>query len=484
MMAQKHLRDLLVEDQEPFLLDAYISSRRLQLNKPPRPPSLRKSPSFLKNANSCFSSSSSFPCHPSNNSSSSLLPRLDAATSAARVRSKAAGDNTLLLRVPTRTAALLLEAALRIESYGLKDCGPPHRKKQGKSGESLFRKFTRFGRLSRKKEFGGCKGDDGVLVRDILRLDNYGERQNQGKTNAINNSIASRKASIYAGKCPCSTSDTLEAHLYESEQIRGRESFSGSEGSGPGRSPSRYPTPELRSPTVASPTRSLPMDKANDEESDPRDVWPDEEEEVEKEQSSPVSVLDPSSYHEEDVNTREHRDAEDPDDNDGYEYENVDRGIIDYEASYTRTKQQLLRKLYMFERLAGLDPVELKEQLIVQDDSEDEDVDGDVVTERGGDDPARRRVRVTRGTMRLVSNLILGEQQEVKKPGGGMDMAIQGYYRRNGMVRRDEEEDHLEDTAEEIEVSILGFLVEELSEELCLQWGVFDLLLLHMATEK
>ncbi|KAI4371358.1 hypothetical protein MLD38_019603 [Melastoma candidum] len=138
----------------------------------------------------------------------------------------------------------------------------------------------------------------------------------------------------------------------------------------------------------------------------------------------------------------------------------------------------------MFERLAGLDPVELKEQLIVQDDSEDEDVDGDVVTERGGDDPARRRVRVTRGTMRLVSNLILGEQQEVKKPGGGMDMAIQGYYRRNGMVRRDEEEDHLEDTAEEIEVSILGFLVEELSEELCLQWGVFDLLLLHMATEK
>ncbi|KAI4310489.1 hypothetical protein MLD38_035463 [Melastoma candidum] len=463
-MARKYLRDLLVEDQEPFLLDAYISDLRRQLNKPPRPFAHRKSASFrenlLKNANACFSSSS-FRYNGSKQSSS--LPPILSVT-AARVGAKTVGNNMVLLHVPTQTAAMLLEAALRIESYGLKDCDPPDRKKQGKSGEgagaggSLFRKFARFGRRSRKKEFRGCEGDDGVLVREILGLDKYGQQQMQGKVNVNNSSITIKKASSYAGKGPCSTSETLEAHLYESEQIRGRETFGGSEGSGLGRSPFRYPTPELRSPTLASPTHSLPMvyqDKANEEESDPHEIQSDDKEEVEveKEQSSPVSVLDPHSYHDDDV--REHGYAEVPDDNDGYEYEykNADRSV-NYEASYTRTKQQLLQKLYMFERLAGLDPVVLKELSIGQEDGEDEDEDRDVRPGRGGDDSSWR-MGVTRGMMKRVSDIVLGEHQEVKKQGDHVrvGMALQDYYRRNRMVRSEEEDYHLEDAAEEIEMT-------------------------------
>ncbi|KAM1041020.1 hypothetical protein TB1_029589 [Malus domestica] len=85
-------------------------------------------------------------------------------------------------------------------------------------------------------------------------------------------------------------------------------------------------------------------------------------EEEEKEQCSPVSVLDPPFQ---DDDEGRDGDGEGDDDEDG----------CDLECSYAnvqRTKHHLLQKLRRFEQLAGLDPIELEKRMLEEDDDDDE----------------------------------------------------------------------------------------------------------------
>ncbi|KAM1151961.1 hypothetical protein EV1_034279 [Malus domestica] len=86
------------------------------------------------------------------------------------------------------------------------------------------------------------------------------------------------------------------------------------------------------------------------------------QEEEEKEQCSPISVLDPPFQ--DDYEGRD-GDGEDDDDEDG----------CDLECSYAnvqRTKHHLLQKLRRFEQLAGLNPIELNKRMLEEDDDDDE----------------------------------------------------------------------------------------------------------------
>lgn len=170
MMAQKHLHELLQEDQEPFLLRNYIADRRCQLKRPSpkthlqvkkRKPISHQTSNFPQNfcKNACFFSFNSSP----DPRKSPLFDFQSPAKSPCRT------PNAIFLHIPARTAALLLEAALRIQ----KQSSSPKTKPQNKNNGfglfgSLLKRLTHRNK-TRKREISG----DGVKVsvKDILRWD-------------------------------------------------------------------------------------------------------------------------------------------------------------------------------------------------------------------------------------------------------------------------------------------------------------------------
>ncbi|KAH0779577.1 hypothetical protein KY290_006004 [Solanum tuberosum] len=178
----------------------------------------------------------------------------------------------------------------------------------------------------------------------------------------------------------------------------------------------------------------------------------DQLEEEDKEQCSPVSVLD-SPFEEEN----------------GHENEDEDSDLDCNYALVQRAQQQLLSKLRRFEKLAELDPIEL-EKILLEEEEEEEDDDDRVEEEEY-----------------QVSNLIFEEKFEVKSLNYGeavfgreckkIDLSSQE-LRSNTidmMVKSNlksefddwnEFQDQREETAIEFAFSIFGLLVDELGEEL------------------
>ncbi|KAL0410064.1 UNVERIFIED_CONTAM: hypothetical protein Slati_3596100 [Sesamum latifolium] len=114
-------------------------------------------------------------------------------------------------------------------------------------------------------------------------------------------------------------------------------------------------TPEFCSP-AASPPRHVKKEKENYESRNLENLRGEEEEE--KEQCSPVSVLDPPF-----------------EDDDGHESRDAEEDDYDIECSYAnvqRAKQQLLYRLRRFEKLAELDPIELERKLLQGSDDDDD----------------------------------------------------------------------------------------------------------------
>jgi len=113
-MAQKHLHELLKEDQEPFFLKNYIADRRCQLKRPSPKTHLQvkkrkpisETPSFPGNfcKNACFFS---FQDSPDLRKS----PLFDFSSPA---KSPCRSPNAIFLQIPARTATLLLEAAMQM----------------------------------------------------------------------------------------------------------------------------------------------------------------------------------------------------------------------------------------------------------------------------------------------------------------------------------------------------------------------------------
>lgn len=169
-----------------------------------------------------------------------------------------------------------------------------------------------------------------------------------------------------------------------------------------------------------------------------------------------------------------------------------------------------MQKLRRFERLAELDPIELEKRMLEDDDEEndcddDEEIEDDQESKdnesnasdiKHGDDFVREILgksshhRVPGHMKRLVSDLIAEEMRDQDFAWNDTDDAIaKGVVMRfelwkevrsntiNMMVEQDlrdelrgiwksNNKDQTEETAMEIEISIFGFLVDELAQEL------------------
>lgn len=157
-MAQ--LRDLLKEGQEPFHLKSYIENRRSQLKRPPRTSSslqlqLKKPKPISHQASKSSSNICKSVCFFSLQASPD--PRKSPLFDFPCPSPPAKSSNPILLHIPARTAALLLEAALRIQH---KSSSLPKSKTQKQNHAnsgilgSILKRLSRRNRSGRKREIG------------------------------------------------------------------------------------------------------------------------------------------------------------------------------------------------------------------------------------------------------------------------------------------------------------------------------------------
>ncbi|PQP98004.1 uncharacterized protein Pyn_21667 [Prunus yedoensis var. nudiflora] len=447
-MAQKHLHELLKEDQEPFLLKNYIADKRCQLKRPSPKTHLqvkkRRPISQVSNfpgnlcKNACFLS-----LHDSPDLRKSPLFEF----SSPAARSPCKSPNAIFLQIPNRTAALLVEAAMRIQKQSSSSKPKTQNKNHsfGLFGSFLKRLTTR--NRTQKREIRG----DGLRV-DSACLCNCEKISN--------------------GFCDSPFRFVLQTTP----------------------SPSGSRTPDFSSP-AASPSRH------KQEEEGLKKFQVEEEEEEDKEQCSPVSVLDPPFQ----------------DDDEGRDGDGDDEEGFDLECSYAnvqRTKNQLLQKLRRFEKLAGLDPIELEKRMSEEEDDEynmddlegqseqcddDESETSDSRMEESLDELVREvlsqsnfhciRKRIPEDMKKLVSDLIVEEQREEEEAAfsdkrvvvvrrvcerfeswkevesNTIDMMVEEDFRKelDGWKKN---QDQVGETAMEIEVAIFALLVDELAMEL------------------
>ncbi|KAK9289503.1 hypothetical protein L1049_007658 [Liquidambar formosana] len=522
MMAHKHLRDLLCEDQEPFLLKDYIADKRGQFKRPlpatqlqlkKRKPISENSNfpgNFCKNA--CFFN---FQDSPDVRKS----PFFDFPSPA---KSPCKNPNTIFLHIPARTAALLLEAALKIQKHS-SSSKPKAQNKNTSFGlfGSILKRLTHRNR-NLKREIGGNDGVR-VSVKDILRWDSsvgrrkFSEECEKMEENLVGE-LEERSASEMGFSCSCNgrlssavwsetneeksldleTSSSCNSEDLEEIEFVSKERENGDLAScekGFCKSPFHFvlqksPSSGCRTPDFSSPATSPSRQKSQEKENygeESLKKFQVEEEEEEKEQCSPVSVLDPPFE----------------DDDDGHEDDDEDGGF-DLESSYAivqRAKQQLLHKLRRFEKLAELDPIELEKRLLeeeqydedleeVEDCEDDESVSSN--SAKDADEFVREILRMSSfhslrriptDMKRLVSDLIAEEERgqnnfndrevvakrvckrleswrEVEC--NTIDMMVDFDFRKelDGWKKNEEQ---VREMGMEIELAIFGLLVEELS---------------------
>ncbi|OMO82102.1 hypothetical protein CCACVL1_12076 [Corchorus capsularis] len=518
-MAQKHyLHELLQEDQEPFLLKKYIADRRCQLKKSSPTPRtqlqikkrnpISQNPNFPANfcKNACF-----FSFHDSPDPRKSPLFEFQSPA-----KSPCKSPNAIFLQVPARTAALLLEAALRIQKQSSSKA-----KNNGGGTFGLFGSFLkRLRNRNRKREIAnGAK----VAVKDILRKMSPAMEEikssNGFEMGFSNCSYNGRPSSAVWSESneeksldmdldtstTCSQSEDFEEIFMSNSKNDVFEKNSAFDScdkhfcespfhfvlqKGPSFG---HRTPLFSSPAT-SPSRHQKQDKENYEVESLKKLQVEEEEE-EKEQCSPVSVLDPPFEDDDEQH------VDDDDENDGY----------DLECSYAivqRAKQHLLHKLRRFEKLAELDPIELEKRMLEEEQDDDDDIDqenciyeqeeeDELELESASSDNNEMNVNgfvhevlkssfhnlrhIPEDMKRLVSDLIAEEQTEqdcdiVKRvckrleswkevESNTIDMMVEQDFRRelDGWKRNQEQ---IRETALEVEYAIFGLLMEELSEEL------------------
>ncbi|KAI9153577.1 hypothetical protein LWI28_013362 [Acer negundo] len=465
MAHQKHLlHELLQEDQEPFQLKNYIADRRCQLKRSSPNTQLqvkkRKPLSQTSNFTSNFCKNAclfSFQDSPDPRKS----PLFEFQSPA---KTPSRSPNAIFLHIPARTAALLLEAAHRIQKQSSKP------KTQNKNAS-----FSLFGSLRKKlthrnktRKLESSSGDGvKVSVKDILRWDSSVGRSKASNETfkehmvGVEEKSASEKSACEMGfSCSCDgrpssavwsesnedksldldleTSCSSQCEDYFGEEI---EFVSNDRENGDFdscekhccESPFRFvlqksPSSGHRTPDFSSPATSPNRYKKEDKESHDIEILKKlqvkEEEEEEKEQCSPVSVLDPPFEDDEEDDDDEDEGHDDEDDEDGF----------DLECSYAivqRAKQQLLHKLCRFEKLAELDPIELEKRMLEQEEDDDDDTDNDtndLEEEEGSEDYGSNvdgflkqvvsqsdyhyQRRIPEDMKRLMTDLIAEEERE------------------------------------------------------------------------
>ncbi|KAI3683864.1 hypothetical protein L1987_84379 [Smallanthus sonchifolius] len=459
-MGLKVLHELLKEDQEPFQLKHFIADRRSQikntaagagnsaLNVRKRKPIIEStSRSFCINKVCLFS----FQDSPEFRKS----PFLDFPM---RELKSPCNNATVFLHIPARTAAMLLDAAARVQKprpgskqIGLGLLGSFLRRLKDRSTRTKSREIEPDNstpsspptRRSRKKN-----------VNDQLTRQNLSSGVRSEKLSELETSCSSRSVHEFEEiECFCSNSSSpFRFSLKRSSSPTRRE-------------------PDLSS-SVASPSRHFKQDiDCYEVERQENNRQKDKE----KEHCSPVSVLDPLFDDGDEEEEREDGATEE----DGY----------DIECSYAnvqRVKHELLQKLQRFERLAGLDTIKLENHMLEQRYNEDEDilVDGEEATNEELFKEIVNHLCVGKipwYMKKLIFDLIEEENkneehhmivQRVCKrlhswkavELNTIDMMVETDLRSEGWKTCDKE--MVREMGMDIDVAIFGFLVEELAQEL------------------
>ncbi|XP_030926614.1 uncharacterized protein LOC115953220 [Quercus lobata] len=549
MMAQKHLlHELLKEDQEPFQLKNYIADRRCQLKssspnthlqvKKRKP--ISETPSFPGNfcKNACF-----FTFQDSPDLRKPKSPLFEFSSPA---KSPCRTPNAIFLHIPARTAALLLDAALRIQKHSSSSssASASKSKTQNKNyGFGLFGSILkRLTNRSKKREIESGDGVRVVSVKDILRWDSSGVGHRKSSSNESmkmqkqmvaledNKSASSELSLSHSCSCNGRPSSAVWSESNEDKSLDLDSSISSQSVDleviefltkqrpetdfaccdkhfcespfrfvlqrSPSSSSGRR-TPEFLSP-AASPSRHKNEEKETSGAENLK-KFQEVEEEEDKEQCSPVSVLDPVFEDDDDGH-----DVEDDDEDKDYGY--------DHECSFAivqRAKKQLLHKLRRFEKLAELDPIELEKRML--EDEQDDDYDNNIydlneeedcedgmetshmetnvdgfLTEVLSKSNIHSLRRIPEDMKRLVSDLIVEEGREQNAfdnreevvsrvckrleswkevDSNTIDMMVEQDFRRE-LDRWKLDQEQVGQTALEIELAIFGLLVQELSDEL------------------
>ncbi|KAL3642666.1 hypothetical protein CASFOL_013481 [Castilleja foliolosa] len=436
-MAQKQfLHELLKEDQEPFRLKNFIADRLNKSSPPATNLHLRKrKPNHTLCKHACFLSFQNSP-----DVLKSPFPNFLSPAKSPRKSSNGA----VFLHVPPKTAALLVEAAMRIQkqqqskpkSQGSKNIG------LGLLGSILKRLKDRSKTKTRAIGENGftisgqhkfaADGDDEEIVRISCSCSN---RRPSSANWTENNELEFEASTSFSSECSdeviygdfefCETrfcTSPFRFNLLKSPPPSGRR------------------TPEFCSPP-ASPTRCI------DQENDNYRTSSDKAQEDDKEQCSPVSVFDPPFED-------DRRLSGDTNEDDDYDleciYENVER-----------SKHQLLYKLRRFENLVKLDGSDGDDYIsLYRNMSTDmKKLVSDLITEETSEivSSCDNEIVMSRICDRLDSWREVEPNTIDMMVGFDLKSEFDGWTRFNRQV---------EEISAEIEVAILGVLLEELSQEL------------------
>ncbi|XP_073155536.1 uncharacterized protein [Henckelia pumila] len=467
---RKHLlHELLKENQEPFRLKNYIAERRSQLKNPSHKTTVLQIKNKKPIESTCFAKPGSLckhACFLSFQNSPDVIRSPFPSPLKSPCKSPRAA---VFLHVPSRTAAMLVEAAMRIQKQ--------QQSKNNKPGFALFGSL-----LKRLKD--RSKNMKRAIGNDEIRLPTNRHHELMEENARISCSCDNRAAELEASTsstCGYRSLEEMVDNDFISEDLLFCESpfrFSLR------RSPSCTGSPAVRTPEFCSPAASprLPatQEKDNNKSKSPK-TRNGEEDDEEKEHCSPVSILDPP-FQDEDGHESEEEAEEEDGDCDGSSYANVQRA-----------KQQLLYRLRRFEKLAELDPVELERKML---DSSDEEFDQETVTEPDQDDDPLSRQDTFLMSINLKNlvtqpvvkekgkNIGLTRNKEVvfgrifNRLGSWKEVEFDTIDRMIGMdFKMDFDgwkgfQDLVDDIAVELELELFGMLVEELHGEMfCMDHG-------------
>ncbi|CAH2074282.1 unnamed protein product [Thlaspi arvense] len=517
MASQRHLKDLLEEDQEPFQLQSYISDRRCQIN-PPAPVThlqVKKRRPISQNAglpsrfcrNACF-----FSLRESPDPKKSPLFEL---------KSPNRSQNAVFVNIPARTASILLEAAVRIQKQSSSDASKTRTRNAGNAFGifgSVLKKLTQ----RKKREISGVKDGGRVSsVKDMLRWESPVVRKivtRKSKRKEEEKSYQTQKIASEAqfsrrssSSCVWSESVTngerswdcdFETSISSSSRSDGSDEFAcglmnGSDFSEDNKrfcespfhfvlqtmsSPGGFRTPNFSSPAASPRHDCQEMKKGSSEAEKLKKLEMEEEEEEEdKEQSSPVSVLDP------------------PFQDDDEDIHMDDNNITSSFRSVQKAKHLLLQKLCRFEQLAGLDPMELEKRMSDQEteeerEDEEEEMENqyqcEIITQRVLKTYFEDMNEVPEGIEEaLISDLVaeelqngsgfLDDEAEVAKrvcerlrswrdvESNTIDMMVEHDFRTESLGSwRSKNDAEVSELVLDIEFEIFEDLVEELSEDI------------------
>ncbi|KAK8621064.1 hypothetical protein V6N13_067507 [Hibiscus sabdariffa] len=452
MMARKHLHELLEEDQEPFILENYIADKRCRLQKPS--PTIHLQIERLKP----FSQNSNFPsnfckkaCFLASRDSPDLIKQPP------------------LFEAKSPNAVFLLEAALRIQKQSSSKTKSRYQNSNGGAASGLFGsilKRLKYRAKNPKRETAnaGTKAS----VKDISKWDlvlgkkSVFSEEKRGCEMGFSSSCNEEKSMDMdsGASCSCSHSEDFEEISMCNGVLEHNSAFD--------KHFSQNPFHFLFQ-TTPSPSRHEREEKQNHELQSLKRLQVEEE----KEQCSPVSVLD--RPFEDDDRHRDDNDAEE-----------ADNGMkhFDLECTFAivqRAKQQFLQKLCRFEKLAELDPMELEKRMLEQEQdnespSSQSEMNIDVYNLKSHPDCMKR----------LVSDLIAEEEMAsrhvgcIDKQAGAaervrerldawedvesntIDMMVEQDFRRDKIEGWKGNKEQIREIVIEVERGIFGLLMQEL----------------------